>query len=804
MSELRLILLTYSQFYRRHAGLLVLFLIGLSLGSALLSATLGLNQEASQRYQTSTALLAQPVSHFIRPPLGESGLSLSLWQRLSAAGFVQAQPVLEGRVRSDDNKLIAVRGVNLLQWQTAGVTQPAQRQSQQSNTEHALFDTLFVSPERLARLQLDEAVLYFNGERVPVSQLDGAGHFALADISLADRLLKAQGQVSYFEVAGLNAAQLQQLKILLGNEGRLESAEAQTFDALSGAFFFNLQALALLGYVVGAFLSLNAIKLAYQSRLSLQQQMATLGCRQGQLLKALCLEVTILSVVAATLGNLLGVLMANLMMADISAVLSSFYQLDRSLTVSFDVALVLIGTVLNLAVLSAFMVLQTTIAQRLTKWLTLALLVLAGVGALTLLALAQTKWQALLLCACVLLVFFALTPPLVRLVFRVRWPTQASLLVWLKGDSLTQLPALLSSVLAILMAMGAAIGMQVMVGSFSSALDAHLQTRLNADLYVRPDNPTAQMRQALLDLPDVTQVGVYWSAHSEVQMDNETVPVTLMSFGEDARYHQHLTLLNKQPLHASHLSSAAEAISCLVNEPGMRRYDLAVGTLIQVQQGERAFSCQISGVFYDYGEPGINLVVSSSVIVRQAFLYDAVGFMLTLEQGADAERVADVISQRWSLAGHQLVHNQVFKRYAKQLFSQTFLVTHALNICIMAIALFGVWVSFLTLGRQQLQPMAVLQTLGVTQKQLLLLKLCQAGLILGLTLLLAVPLGILLGWVLLEYVMPIAFGWSMAMVLSWGDIWGFCAVVLVLALVVSAIPLLKLVKRNVADNVAQL
>ncbi|MCG7536893.1 ABC transporter permease [Pseudoalteromonas sp. OOF1S-7] len=804
MSELRLILLIYYNFYCRHKGLLVLFLVGLSLGSALLSATLGLNHEASQRYQTSTALLAQPVSHFIRPPLGERGLPFSLWQRLSEAGFKQTQPVLEGRLRSDEGKLIAIRGVNLLQWQTAAATQPSQRKSGQSNTEHALFDTLYMSPELMARLQLDKATLRFQGQSYPVSQLDGAGHFALMDISLADRLLQAKGVSSYFEVAGLSASQLQQMSTLLGNEARLESAKAQTFDALSGAFFFNLQALALLGYVVGAFLSLNAIKLAYQSRLSLQQQMATLGCRQGQLLKALCLEVAVLSVIAATLGNLLGVLMANAMMGDISTVLSSFYQLDRTLTVRFDIALVLIGSALNLAILAGFVVLQTRIAKYLTQRLTLVLLSLASIGGLLLLNLAQTRWQALLLCVCVLLVFFALTPPLVRLVFRVKWPTHAPLPVWLRADSLTQLPALLSAVLAILMAMGSAIGMQVMVGSFSSALDAHLQTRLKADLYVRPDNPTQQMRQALADMKEVAQVGIFWSAKSELQVGKETVPVTLMSFGEDYRYHQHLTLLNKQPLAAKHLSITNDSISCLVNEPGMRRHNLAVGNMLKVQQGKRMFACQITGVFYDYGEPGVNLVVSSSVISQQAFLYEAFGFMLTLHDGVDSELVADSISQRWSLLGHQMVHNQVFKRFAKQLFSQTFLVTHALNICIMLIALFGVWVSFLTLGRQQLQPMAVLQTLGVTQGQLLVLKLSQVGLILGLTLLLAVPLGILLGWVLLEYVMPIAFGWSMAMVLSWGDIWGFCAVVLFLALVVSAIPLLKLIKRNVADNVAQL
>lgn len=63
-----------------------------------------------------------------------------------------------------------------------------------------------------------------------------------------------------------------------------------------------------------------------------------------------------------------------------------------------------------------------------------------------------------------------------------------------KADSLVQLPALLSSVLAILMAMGAAVGMQIMVGSFSDTLDTHLEKRLSADLYVRARSKHSSVR----------------------------------------------------------------------------------------------------------------------------------------------------------------------------------------------------------------------------------------------------------------------------------------------------------------------
>ncbi|MFT5996486.1 MAG: putative ABC transport system permease protein, partial [Glaciecola sp.] len=101
MAELKLILFTYYQFYRRHVGLLLLFFVGFSLGAALLTAIQGLNLEAGKRYQQTTALIQNPVTHFVRPVLGQSKLPQVIWSNLREQGFDQAQPVLEGVIETD-------------------------------------------------------------------------------------------------------------------------------------------------------------------------------------------------------------------------------------------------------------------------------------------------------------------------------------------------------------------------------------------------------------------------------------------------------------------------------------------------------------------------------------------------------------------------------------------------------------------------------------------------------------------------------------------------------------------------------
>lgn len=813
MAELKLILITYMQFYRRHVGLLLLFFIGFSLGAALLTAIQGLNLEAGKRYQQTTALIANPVTHFIRPVLGENRLPNSMWSRIRAAGFTQVQPVLEGVIETDKQQKLALRGVNLLQWLTQNTDSSASASASTANNSYSgfeqLLNTVYIDPKLMQRLNLKNSRINIKmgdaTRTLTVSELQGLGMTMLVDISLADKLLRANGVISYFEVSGLNSKQAAKLNALLGEQARLEAAQEQAFDALSEAFFFNLQALALLGYVVGAFLSFNAIKLAYNARAHLQQQMWVLGCQRSALIKALAIELTLLSFFAAVLGAILGAALANALVMDVSATLRGLYQLDRSFVVNLDSSMVASGFTLNIFVLLGFLASQSarlsTVLARI-KWPMLML----AIAATSYLALtANTKMGALLLCVCVLLLFFVVTPPIVKAVFKLPWPTQNPIIQWLKADSIVQLPALLSSVLAILMAMGAAVGMQIMVGSFSDTLDTHLEKRLSADLYVRPDQNIQALGAKLRELPEVEKVGVYWSANSELKTPKTMVAVDVMAFGATASYNQHLTLLNnKAPTSTAFEKNKNGIVGCLVNEPALLQYSLTVGDVITLRQHINTLTCQVRAAYYDYGEQGLNVVVTTTALLNSSLSYTEYGLSLWLKPNSDVDAIAEYIQKQHQLDSQQVIANQQFKRFAKQLFGKTFYVTQALNIFIMLIALFGMWVSFLTLGRGQLQPMAVLQTLGVTQLQLLGAKILQAALIILTTLLLAIPLGLCLGWVLLTYVMPIAFGWTMAMTVNWLQLGGFTVLIFILALFVSALPLIKLTRSAVADNVAKL
>ncbi|MBQ4850232.1 FtsX-like permease family protein [Pseudoalteromonas sp. MMG012] len=811
MVEFKLILLTYWGFYRRHFGLLVLFLVGLSLGSALLTAIQGLNFEAAKRYQSTTAMINHPISHFIRPILGQNYLPFALWEQLRAKGVTSAQPVLEGTIKTQAGQLLRIKGVNLLQWlnktsAAQNVTAPLSR-SQTAAMPMSFLNTLYLDPTMIIRLGLDPdnpVLIFENAEQsMPVIAMEGLGKSGLVDIHVADTLLQANGQTSYFEVTNDTAdpqLALSIIKALTSTVGRVESVEEQAFDGLSQAFFLNLKALALLGYVVGAFLSFNAIKLAYTSRQTLQQQLFILGCSMKMLLKALIVELIALSFIAAIFGAVLGSVLANLLVLDVSSTLQSLYKLDRALVVSFDWWLVLFAFILNGVVLFGFVLMQVRHRHLKCVWLRFTAVFVTVFITGYYYFFAVTEVEALMLCVGVLMLFFIVTPITIKSVFVVNWPTKNVVLLWLRADSSNQLSALSSSVLAMLMAVGAAISMQIMVGSFSDALDKHLTKRLSADLYIRVEDKLDELKNTLAQRQDIERVGVYWHAPVEVIKNtgepNHIYSAKLMSFGQSSEYYSHLNLLGDKSVTPRHFRVESSYHGCLINEPGLLKYQFSVGDKVIIQQQNRYLKCVITGAFYDYGEQALAFVSTTDAMLSSTIRFQQYGVSLWLEDAKSASGIRDELMTLHALDSSQIIENRQFKAFAKRLFNSTFTVTSALNFFIILIALFGMWVSFLTLGRQQLEPITVLQRLGVSNRTLLGAKLLQTGLIIGATLGLAVPLGVLLGWVLLNYVMPIAFGWSMALTIDWSVLTTFIVSIFIAALVFSAIPLRKVLIRN--------
>ncbi|MBX2858284.1 MAG: hypothetical protein KTR17_06450, partial [Cellvibrionaceae bacterium] len=752
MRELIVIVRAQLGFYRRHPLVSAVFLLGLCLGTALMSAIGHLNTEAGQRYQRASDQSESPVHFLVKPISGQRFMPAQIWFDLRRQGIRQSQPVLTGQLQLQSGETVLIRGVNTLAALEVAATYQRHRNTKAAVSSGGFGslsgDTRFLLSSELAtRLSLGRELRFKNlDESFGYVSQSGIGPWLISDISLAHRLLQQQGwlnsaqpQVSLIELGALSESQRQRVQQIIAERASFSKVSQQSFDALSESFFFNLSALALLGYVVALFLSLNALRLMLSARQRMQQQMATLGCLPQRLTQALLIEMLLVCGLCAALGNAIGFWIAQGLIFDVTTTLVSLYRLDRALQVHWQWSSFAIGFVMNLLALAAMLFILkrqagafTTASlaaakkphwQRRLRWFAGAIFLFAGPA---LFHFASNKFQALLLCAWVIALFALCTLPLLRLISRRlrgrSFPASSgaagALAHWLKSNTHRHLQDVGLAVLAFLIALGAAIGTQVMVRSFALTLDAYLQQRLQADIYLRAQDPTTRFDAAhfykLQQLSGVQFVRTMETAAAVVQQGALTHSAEVLSYGELARDFQHLARSDAQSIRLADLSQG----QCLANEPTALRYGWQRGETLRLHQGSQQLSCTISGFFYDYGSQGIRVVVTKSSLRAAGFTRRFMGYALLLNNTAGAATLTQQLLNDFGYSEDDIVQNASFKRSAKKLFSSTFAVTDVLNTLIVAIALIAIWVSFLSLNQQQKNQFAVVQALGVSPGQL--------------------------------------------------------------------------------------
>jgi putative ABC transport system permease protein len=792
-NEIKLILTTHIAFYRRHPWLMALFILGFSLGSALLTAISGLNQEAKTRYQHSSALINNPVTHLIKPLTGKQTIDGNLWINLRQQGFINAQPVLRGRLKSNEGKTLAIQGVDTLLWLNRSPLNNTQYQQRDENDTKApsrfSLSTLLVDSQFAGRLQTKTgSQIQFDLQKDQVqpeiSLLDGIGLWAITDIAHADYLLAANGQLSFIELSHVTEQQVVQIEQLITGKAQLIEAEQQSFDVLSQAFFFNLTALALLGYIVAAFLSFNAIKLTLTARKKLLKQMQLLGCTKLSIQLSLAIELVIVSICTAFIGSLGGYFIANGLVLDINRTLIGLYQLDKALVIHWQWTNVLLGFALNISALGIILLTQAKQVASKGQFMFYVLLATTSLALIWLLNYATNEYQALMLCFTLLMLFILLVPKALAGLVALPFTLSNPLTQWLHADTRFHIKDLHIAIIAILVALGSAIGMQIMVKSFSTTLNAHLEKQLSADIYLRSDKIDYNLRKTLSNLPEVAQLSIYMKSEGKVNK----VPAKLSSFGENYKHYQQISLTSGLAISDKHFINKG----CLANEQSSIKFGFSLDDIAAFEQNSTLFNCRITGFFYDYGNPSMSLLTLEKRQNTAALNSEFVGYSITLNSSTTVAVFSERLVNEFKQDSTRILPNKRFKQIANALFDDTFVVTKALNGFILAIALLSLCTSLLSLSVNQLKQLTILRNLGVTQQQLLTMKLLQTGGIVLFTALFAIPLGFSLGFALLKFVMPIAFGWTIHFNLDLTSLLLMCLTLVVVSVLCAYLPIRKL------------
>lgn len=803
--------------WRRHPVQFFSILTGLWLATSLLTGVQALNSQARESYQRASQMIGGEPQSRLATADG-AVFPQDLYIQLRRAGW-PVSPTLQGRIvlKGRETQRVQLIGIEPVTLPPGSAVAGQTLDSEQIVQFLTPPGVTWIAPQTLESLgyREGEQPQGEDGQTLPPlrTQPDMAPGVLLMDIGFAQPLLSLPGQLASLLLPKEFAATKPILPAELN--GRLvvrESAEENNLQRLTESFHLNLNALGVLSFIVGLFIVHAAIGLALEQRRGLLRNLRASGVSGRSLITALALELGVLALIGGLFGVVSGYLLAGLLLPDVAASLRGLYGAEVAGQLNLNLGWWLSG--IGLSLLGALLAGANSLAraarlpllaladaqawqQAHARWLRRQAWVsgVCAVVALAALLLGDSLVMGFVLISALLLCAALGLPALLDGLLAVVATRSHSVLgQWFVADCRQQLPALSLALMALLLAMAANIGAGTMTSGFRQTFGSWLEQRLSAELYVSPLNPqqSRELHTWLEQQPQISAVLPNW----QVPVQLQGWPADLFGVVDHAHYRQHWQLLESSG--ADPWSQLASADAVMLSEQLARRLKVGLGDTLDIPAPGGKWSTRIVGIYADYGNPKGHLLVNSTRLLAHWPQLTPNRFNLRIEQAA-ITRLVPQLHTRFGLDDNHIIDQSQLKRWSNQVFERTFAATAALNSLTLGVAGVALFISLLTQSQSRLGQLAPLWALGVTRRQLMLLNLGQTWLLALLTLLFALPLGLLLAWCLDAVINVQAFGWRLPLQIFPLQLLQLLGLAMLATLLASAWPLLSLQRTRPAD-----
>jgi putative ABC transport system permease protein len=791
----------------RHPWQLALALLGICIGVAVMVAVDLANESSRKAFLISMDAVTGKATHQIIG--GPNGIDEALYVQLRVEeGIRGIAPVVAGYVRVNES-IIQVLGIDLfaesqirtfaLNARTAGAGRDKPLQTLFRNFLSG-SGAVLMSPQTASLLSLQPGERfevgaggnYFDATLLGVvgdDQSPALNNLIVTDIAVAQAWLDQPGWLSRIDVRipPNDAAREKQLRELLPPDALLLSAtgRTRTMTELSSAFMTNLSAMSLLALLVGVFLIYNSVSFAVLQRRPLIGILRTIGVTRQQAFVLILTEAAMLGLVGAILGVVVGIWLGEQLLVLVSRSINDFYFRVNVTEVSVGLLSVSKGLVAGLgATLIAatapaieaasyrprLALIRSVLEQRTGR--VLPAIAKAGVT-LVLLSFLVLNFSGSSLVAGLSAVFmlilgFALCIPLVvRRILVILEPVAARLGGMPARLAVSGIAASLSrtgvAIVALAVAVSATVGVSVMVDSFRGSVSNWLEQTLQSDIYVAA--PGGNLDPDLID--DLVKLdGVEnYSTRRRIWLENEAGRTRIIVLQMAPGGYVGTEFLDAEPQRAWQAFEQEDGI--FVSEPYAYRNSVASGDTVDLTTrfGPKAFDIAATYQSYDVNTGAVMMSRSTYDRYWNDSKVDSIG--LYLGPGTDVKNLAQQIADTGAGRQPLLIRtNREIRELSLQLFDRTFVITNVLYWLATGVAFIGILGAMLALQLERARELAVLRALGMTPAQLGGMITLQTGVIGLLSGLAAVPLGLVMAWVLIEVINRRAFGWQMDMSIS--------------------------------------
>lgn len=546
---------------------------------------------------------------------------------------------------------------------------------------------------------------------------------------------------------------------------------------LADSFLLNLDALCVLVLLITGLLIRSVYLLGLSQRRASTQLLTRFGVPAHRLHRMRLVELAVISLLGAVPGTALGLLMAQVFARGFGRVLRGLFDVTLVGNAITWMACLPIPVMIGLVLAWCSFDGREDDAGRRRRGdrgrLAAVILLLGIVG----LILANTLVLVFAALALVFLGVGLLTPALLaRGLDAAARHTAKPLRLWSVRELSVMIRRLGLPVVALQFAAATVIAIQALVGTFETTFYEWLDQRLQGDVYLELSEPSdlPQVEGSLSGLESVAQRYTVQRDRAELTQP-QPVSVDLLALPTDSPLLHQWTFLSA----ASDPWSQLDRGQVMVNEQLARRLGLATGDRLSYRIAGQAYQATIAAIYADYGRPSGELLVAASSLPA-AFRAAFTSVTVALAEGAIPADLRAALADALPGVHPELRDTASVRGLATRIFEQTFLLTRAISMLTLMLA----GVSLLVLGwvffGTRRWYFHLLRVWGVGRREL---RWRISGLSVAVTLmacLAALPLGILLTWVLVARINPLAFGWSLPMAvypLFWLQLVGVAGVI---------------------------
>lgn len=813
-----LVWLAGARYFLRHPWLLALSVLGVAIGVAVVVAVDLANGSALRSFDLSVKAVTGRATHRILG--GPSGLPDDLFRTLRLRGVRPSAPVVEGNVllQGESYRMLGLDAFSEAPFRPylEGSDRLAPLLATPGGIVVSASTGLRVGDRPMLGVGTGSVQVQVIGRLDPADELSRSAlqGLVLADVATAQEVLGRPGRLDRIELI-LEPADVERVRALLppGSELQEVGAASRSLREMARAFQMNLQALALLALIVGMFLIYNSVAFSVVQRRELLGTLRALGVTRREILVTLLTEALALGVAGTILGLLLGIVLSATLLTLVTRTMNDLYfamevqRLDLAADLLLrDAALALAATLLAalgpaLEAASApprGAMRRSELEGRVRTAVPLG--ALAGVAAFLLgLALLAVPSRSLVLTlgASLGLVMGSslLVPWLGARMLDGARPLLRRLLGVEGGMAAGGVTASLSrtavALTALTLAVAVTVGMGVMVDSFRTTFVRWLDFYLACDVYVSSPALESSRGTRSMDLGVVERLSsasgasaVYRYRRATVGTDGAPANVAALQF--DGRNDGSLRFAEGDAQDALRGFHEGEVV---VSEPFAFKRDLRVGDALRLRTDRGLQPFRVAGVYYDYGSDQ-GLVMMDLATYRRHWSDPGVTSMAFLTApGVSAADLAKELRRRAGPGQDLLIRsNREIRDLSLGVFERTFTVTGVLRMLAVGVAFVGILTALMALQLEQAREVALLRALGMTPGEVWRLVTIQTGLMGLVAGVLALPQGVLLGWIALAFLQRRSFGWTLEFHLDPGILVQAVALAVGAALLAGVIP----------------